>query len=89
MGLFVCFGNQVTRGMLETAKRQGYFREEQFGTQYDKIQIISVDDLLENKFPNIPYSTTGIFKSAQRTTKEQDTQVCLLRRHGIWRKTVG
>ena len=40
MGLFVCFANQVIRGMKETAKRQGYYDQDRFGTQYDKIQII-------------------------------------------------
>ena len=74
MGLFICFEEQVTKGMRETAKRQGYFNEEQFGTQYDKIQIITVEDLLDHRDPNLPKSIKGTFKSAQKTTKEKDTQ---------------
>jgi len=60
--------------MKETFKQQGYFNEELFGIQNDKIQIITVEDLLNHKLPNIPYSTVGVFKSAQKTTKEEDTQ---------------
>jgi hypothetical protein len=39
------------------AKEEGNFMEELYGTRYDRIQIISVTDLLENRTVNIPLST--------------------------------
>ncbi len=74
MGLFVCFANQVTRGMEGTAKRQGFYDQDRFGTRYHKIQIITVDDLLNYNQPNIPQSTVGTFKSAERKIEEDDSQ---------------
>jgi len=74
MGLFVCFEEQVTSGMKKAAKQQGYFNQDQFGSQYDKIQIITVEDLLDHKQPNIPASLKGTFKTAKKETKEKDTQ---------------
>ena len=63
MGLFVCFAQQITRGMLEAAKSQGYWKQI---APYDKIQVVAVEDLLEENFPNIPDSQIGTFKSAER-----------------------
>jgi adenine specific DNA methylase Mod len=74
MGLFCCFSDQVTAGMQKAAKQQGYFNQDQFGSQYDRIQIITVEDLLDHKLPNIPFSIKGTFKTAQKETKEKDTQ---------------
>ena len=55
IGLFVCFKEEVTSGMLQSAKREGYYKKEIFGNKIDKIQIITVDDLLDYKDPNLPY----------------------------------
>ena len=74
MGLFVCFADQVTSGMQKDAKQQGYFNQDQFGSQYDKIHIITVEDLLDHKHQNIPASLKGPFKTARKETKEKDTQ---------------
>lgn len=64
-GILVCFREQITKGMLSEAKGQGYFREDIFGNRFDKIQIISVEDLLDGKLPQLPRSTeTGPFKKA-------------------------
>lgn len=66
MGVFVCFEAQVTKPMLSEAKSEGYYAKELFGTNYDKIQIITVEDLLEGKRINIPNSSVGTFKKAVR-----------------------
>ncbi len=65
-GLFVCFEDQVTKGMREAAKREGYFNEEIFGRQYDKIQIVTVDYLIEGNIPRLPESRKTTYKKAER-----------------------
>lgn len=72
IGVFVCFEKQVTQPMLKEAKQQGYFDEKHFGTRINKIQILTVDDLLDGKEINLPmglYKQTT-FKSAE--TKKKD-----------------
>jgi hypothetical protein len=66
VGVFVCFDAEVTKGMLESAKKHGYYREDLFGSTYDKIQILSVEDLLEHKTINIPRAMKTTFKTAKR-----------------------
>ncbi len=71
MGILVCFKEQITKGMLGEAKGEGYFREDLFGNRFDKIQIISVEDLLDGKMPLLPRSTeTGPFKKAEKAEKK-------------------
>lgn len=69
-GVFVCFAEQVTRGMHESAKKQGYYRQDIFGTRYDKIQIMTVEDLMDNKLVNLPSFEQTTFKTAKKETKE-------------------
>jgi site-specific DNA-methyltransferase (adenine-specific) len=64
LGIFVCFQERVSQKMLHTAKSQGSFHPDFQG--YDKIQIVTVEDLLEGKGPRIPASTIGTFKSARQ-----------------------
>ena len=77
MGIFVCFDENTTTGMLKAAKKQGYFKEESFKSLYDKIQIITVEDLLSHKAPNLPKTTKTVFKTAQKKTSIKDTQTNL------------
>ncbi len=70
MGVFVCFKEQVTSGMEKAAKMQGHYKEDLFGNNYDKIQILTVEDLLEHKGINIPQSTVGTFKSAKKAEEK-------------------
>ena len=64
MGVFVCFGEQVTRPMLEEITKQGYFREDLFGKKYGKVQILTVEDLFNGQNIKMPDSTYGVFKRA-------------------------
>lgn len=67
-GILVCFEAQITKGMRSEAKGRGYFRQDIYGTTFDKVQIISVEDLLEGKLPSLPKSSeTGPFKKAAKT----------------------
>ena len=74
IGLFVCFKGEVTNGMLQAAKKEGYYKKEIFGNKFDKIQIITVDDLLDYKDPNLPYVEHTTFKKAERE-KEESGQI--------------
>lgn len=73
-GVFVCFAEQVTKGMREAAKRAGYFREDLFGNRFDKIQICTVDDLIEGQLPHLPESTRTVHKQATRKIISDGTQ---------------
>lgn len=73
MGVFVCFDEQVTSGMLKSAKLQGYYKSDHFGNKYDKIQILTVEDLLEHKGIHMPSSNRGTFKTA-KTPKQKVNQ---------------
>ncbi|MGA2298189.1 MAG: DNA methyltransferase, partial [FCB group bacterium] len=50
LGIFACFSNHITDGMRREAKAEGYIKD----YKIDRIQIISVDDLLEGFRPRIP-----------------------------------
>ena len=49
MGVWVCFADQVTCGMETLAKQAGYYDQEAFGTRFPRVQILTIEDLLEGK----------------------------------------
>jgi site-specific DNA-methyltransferase (adenine-specific) len=65
IGVFVCFDEQVTKPMLHEAKKQGYYDEATWGQSFDKIQIITVEDLLAGEGLRAPESTRTTFKAAK------------------------
>ncbi len=64
IGVFVCFDEQITRGMRLEAKGQGYLDEGTIADKCDKIQILSVEDLMDGKNIKLPF--------VQRTTLKAD-----------------
>jgi site-specific DNA-methyltransferase (adenine-specific) len=66
MGLFVCFKDQITHNMMKAAKEEGKFDIGGHVFMGDKIQIITVEDLLNHKLPLIPESTKETFKKAEK-----------------------
>lgn len=74
IGVFVCFEETITKEMLRESKLQGYFMNDHFPGSYPKLQIISVEQLLngeEIKMPNIALTT---FKpSLNGKVKEPET----------------
>lgn len=64
-GIFVCFGDTVTKEMLKEAKAAGHIKIGGMDTGLDKIQIITVDDLLDAKQPQLP-NISSTFKKAQK-----------------------
>jgi DNA modification methylase len=66
IGVFVCFDSQIKNSMRKIAKEEGFYNEELFGHHYPKIQIISVEQLLNGEMINIPVSTKTTFKVAPK-----------------------
>ncbi len=77
IGVFVCFADQITKPMVLEAKQAGYFRDDIMGHSYDRIQIISVDDLLDGVTVKMPRTTVGTFKSAKRLKATGGNQTTL------------
>jgi DNA modification methylase len=74
IGVFVCFKDEVTKEMEREAKAQGYYNKGAFGTTYDKIQILTVEDLLEGKNVKMPISTKTTFKKSSKTLESEIEQ---------------
>lgn len=74
LGIFVCFEMQVTDPMRREAKDQGYYRKEIWGNKFDKIQILTVEALLNGENINVPHTQSSTFKIAEEKEDEIDTQ---------------
>ena len=74
LGVFVCFADQVTKPMLHEAKSQGYFENEHFKNKFDKIQIITVEDLLEGRDIHLPSNSLSgkHLKSATKKLEKEE-----------------
>lgn len=67
VGIFVCFAENVTREMTKTAKDAGHIKIGGIEFSIDKIQIITVEDLLHGKQPMLPMKAENeTFKKAKR-----------------------
>jgi hypothetical protein len=64
-GVFVCFDDTVTREMLKEAKSAGHIKLGMMDTGLDRIQILTIGDLLNGKQPQLP-NISSTFKKAQR-----------------------
>ena len=78
VGVFVCFEGQVTKPMLLRAKEEGYYEPELFGRNYDKIQIITIEGLLEGKSANLPRSSRTTFKNAVKNEDKESNQTKII-----------
>jgi len=72
IGLFVCFEEQVGKGMDKEVKLAGnyHYTGTGYSSDFQKIQIVTIEDLMNHKLPKIPESTKTTFKSAQKSTKK-------------------
>ena len=65
------------KGMHAESENAGYFRHDLFDTRFDKLQILSIEELLDGKMPELPRSyEVGSFKKADRV-EESDAQAGL------------
>jgi len=63
-GVFVCFQEFITPEMEKLAKQQGYYKPELWGNKFDRIQIVTVEDLLAGKSVQFPVFQNITFKTA-------------------------
>jgi hypothetical protein len=73
IGIMVCFEEQVTKEMKKIAKEAGYYRKEMFDDCYSRIQVMTIEELLNNQTPKMPESKKTTFKSAQRNKEGKGT----------------
>ncbi|MEO8147009.1 MAG: DNA methyltransferase [Bacteroidia bacterium] len=68
IGLFVCFEDTVTKEMLKEIKQAGNYHYTGTGYESDfpKIQILTIEDLLDDRVPKIPQSNITTFRKAQQ-----------------------
>jgi site-specific DNA-methyltransferase (adenine-specific) len=77
MGLFICFADEITKNMQLIVAKEGQFSDD-FGNTYgNRFQIISVEELMEGKRPNIPLSKVETFKKAEKKIEKSDSQIKL------------
>lgn len=74
IGVFVCFADQVTKPMQKEEKLSGYYDEKTWGNEYQRLQILTVEDLMEGKSVRMPRSTRQTFKAAQRSRAKASGQ---------------
>lgn len=71
LGIFVCFEDCVTREMKKSAKESGHIKMEGHEFPMDRIQIITIEELMRGKLPMIPLAATNeTFKTAQKNEKK-------------------
>ncbi|MBN8652345.1 MAG: restriction endonuclease [Cytophagales bacterium] len=70
IGIYVCFGDSITKEMVKEAKSCGYYDEATWGQNFPRIQLSSVEDLLQHNLPKYPVSRKGTFKTAERVDKK-------------------
>jgi DNA modification methylase len=69
MGVFVGM-NAPTKGMMEAANMSGTYTHPSNGQRYPKVQILTVDELLSGKRPNMPPALIPYFQAERRHSTE-------------------
>lgn len=82
IGVFVCFQEQVTTPMIQEAKKQGFYSPNigqigEYTTQFPKIQILTIEDILEGAQVKMPMTTQGVFKTAGKHIQKSTQQTLL------------
>jgi DNA modification methylase len=71
IGIFVCFEDCVTREMTKSAKDGGHIKIDGHEFPMDRIQIITVEELMRGKQPLLPGAVQNeTFKAAQKNEKK-------------------
>jgi site-specific DNA-methyltransferase (adenine-specific) len=64
IGIFITW-EKPTKDMIKEAVSKGYYRSIAFNRNYPNLQIITVEELLSDKKPDIPF-TLPAFKKAEK-----------------------
>ncbi len=71
MGIFISLYN-VTQGMRDEARKAGMYKNNLFNTQYPKLQIVCVQDILDGRVLQIP--VVEVVKKAEHKGKRNKGQ---------------
>ena len=77
IGLFITLENP-SRDMITEAVSAGYYHSKVWDKDYPRIQILTIEDLLNDKSVDMPPSAYGTFKQAQKIKKDDASQPGLL-----------
>jgi len=82
MGIFITL-EEPTRDMMEEATAAGYYQSPIWNKDYAKIQILSIDELLHGKTPDMPplEQTSVTFSKAQKIVEKPGRQMKLGEKH--------
>ena len=70
MGIFVCM-IEPTKGMIEAVNQSGTYNHPANGQPFPKVQIMTVQDLLDDKKPNMPTALLPYFQAERRYGDDQ------------------
>jgi len=70
LGVFITLG-KPTRAMIEEATTKGFYKSVVFNRDYPQIQIVTIEELLQQKYPLLPTNAIDLFKKAQEFNENQ------------------
>lgn len=73
IGVFITL-NKPTKGMIKEAVSAGYYKSPGWGKDYLRLQILTVEELLEGKAIEYPPKTSITFKKAERVKVDDHVQ---------------
>jgi site-specific DNA-methyltransferase (adenine-specific) len=76
MGIFITLA-LPTREMQKEAVATGYYHSPLYGRDYPKIQILTIEELLQGKKVDMPPTTREFFPKAPRISKREGEQIAL------------
>jgi site-specific DNA-methyltransferase (adenine-specific) len=68
LGLFLTL-NEPTREMLREAAAAGFY--ETGGKKFPRLQVLTAEQILDNRRPQVPFGFTEGFRKAERESAEQ------------------
>lgn len=74
IGIFITL-NAPTRGMNDEARKAGHYCHPFFNLDYPKLQILTIEELLQGKKPDIPPTQVQVFPKVPTVTKEEGEQL--------------
>jgi site-specific DNA-methyltransferase (adenine-specific) len=77
IGVFITL-DPPSRDMITEAVSAGYFRSQTWQKDYPRIQILTIEDLLNGKSIDMPPSAYGTFKQAEKIKKQDATQLPMM-----------
>lgn len=70
MGIFVCM-KPPTKDMREVANKSGIYKHPGDGREYPRLQIITVQELLDGKWPKLPPTLLPYFQAQKRQSTDR------------------